>query len=110
MSSFKKFDIDPDCYLEVAKYRAKRAGYNPDLLELSDNPTYKLEYNGTPFGRHGYGDYIIYRILAYQKRDGITREYAEQKRDAYQKSHSKIKGEWDEDPESPNMLSLKINW
>lgn len=110
MASFRKFDIIPECYLEVAQYRAKRAGYDPKLLKLADDPTYKLEYDGVPFGRHSYGDYIIYRILAYQKRDGYTREFAEQKRSTYQKSHSKIKGEWRDNPKSPNMLSLKINW
>jgi len=110
MASFKKFDIDPECYLEVAKYRAKRSGYDPDLLELSDKKNYKLEYDGIPFGRHPYPDYIIYRILAYQKRDGITREIAEEKRKSYLNRSGGIKGDWEDDKLSPNNLARNINW
>jgi hypothetical protein len=112
MSSFQKYKVDPAVYLEVAKIRAQKAGYDPTQLKLSQKKDYKLSYDGVNFGRHPYGDFIIYTILSKQPDapEKYTKEYAIKKRDAYQKSHSQIKGEWRKNKYSPNMLSLKINW
>lgn len=110
MASFKKYNIDPNEYLEKARRRAKAHGYDPEKLFLSDNPVYKLNYNKINFGRHGYGDYLIYKILAKRGGPKYTAEYAEKKRNIFQNSHSQIAGKWKSNPESPNMLALKINW
>lgn len=108
MSSFSKYKINANDYLKIAKRRADRAGYDPDLLSLSDDGTHKLVYNGVPFGRHPYGDFIIWSIL--EDRGDVRKGFADMKRDTYQTSHSRIKGKWKSDPMSPNALSLKINW
>ena len=108
MSSFIKYKIRAEDYLKIAKERAAEAGYDPDLLRLSDNGINKLEYDGVPFGRHPYGDFIIWSLL--EKRGDVKPGFAEMKRDTYQKSHSRIKGAWKQNKLSPNALSLAINW
>jgi hypothetical protein len=104
----KELKIPVNTYLKIAKQRAKNAGYNPRLLTISKDPTYKLNYDGVNFGRTGYGDYIIWSIL--EERGRVEPGYAEQKRNVFQKSHSQIKGDWRNNPKSPNNLALKINW
>lgn len=110
MNSFSKYKIDAQEYLKIAKRRARLEGYNPDLLSLATKEQYpaKLVYDGVPFGRHPYGDFIIWSIL--EDRGDVRKGYANMKRDTYQTSHSRIKGKWKSDPKSPNTLSLKINW
>ena len=108
MTSFSKYKISKEDYLTDAKARAKAEGYNPDLLKLSDDGIHKLDYDGVPFGRHPYGDFLIWSIL--EKRGALPKGFATTKRDTYQKSHSRIKGKWKQNPNSPNQLSLKINW
>jgi hypothetical protein len=111
MSSFTKYGIDPKMYLEVAKYKAKKAGYNPALLDLSKNKKYKLNYAGVDFGSQPYGDFIIYSLLSRIGGDPTyTREYAKMKRDAYLERSAKIRGDWKSDPLSQNNLARKIIW
>lgn len=112
MSSFQKYKVDPAVYLEVAKARAKKAGYDPDLLKLSPKKEYKLTYDNVHFGRHPYPDFIIYSILAKDSDapEKYTTEYAEKKRTAYLKRSGLIKGDWKRDPKSPNNLARNINW
>jgi hypothetical protein len=111
MSSFTKYGIDPAIYLEIAKYKAKKAGYDPALLELSENKKYKLTYAGIDFGSHPYADFIIYTVL-FKIGDNptYTREYAKMKRSAYLERSGKIKGDWKSDPLSPNNLARRIIW
>ncbi len=104
----KELKIPVNTYLKIARQRAKNAGYNPTLLTISKNPEYKLNYDGVNFGRTGYGDFIIWGIL--EDRGLVEKGYADQKRSVFQKSHSKIKGDWRKNPKSPNNLALKINW
>ena len=104
----KEMKIPVNAYLKIAKHRAKNAGYNPRLLTISKDPVYKLNYDGVNFGRTGYGDYIIWYIL--EERGQVEPGYADQKRNVFQKSHSQIKGDWRNNPKSPNNLALKINW
>jgi hypothetical protein len=104
----KELKIPVSAYLKIARERAKNAGYNPRLLTISKDPEHKLNYDGVNFGRSGYGDYIIWGIL--ESRGQVEKGYAEQKRNVFQKSHSKIKGNWVNNPKSPNNLALKINW
>jgi hypothetical protein len=104
----KELKIPVSKYLKIARERAKTSGYNPKLLTISKDPEYKLNYDGVNFGRSGYGDFIIWGIL--EDRGQVEKGYAEQKRNVFQKSHTKIKGNWRNNPKSPNNLALKINW
>jgi len=51
------------------------------------------------FGASGYGDYIYYK--------NYEPNIAEQKRNTFRKSHSKIK---DSGKYSPNQLAIRILW
>lgn len=102
-----------DWYIQEAKARAKQAGYNPNLLDYADDGVHKLmlrDSSGKPhyFGRLGYRDYIIYKRM--ELLGTVKPGTAEMMRSRYHKSHSKIKGSWKDNPYSPNMLSLRINW
>jgi hypothetical protein len=108
IKQLKELNIPVTEYLSIAKKRAKKEGYNPDLLSISKNKVNKLNYDGVNFGRVPYGDFIIWSIL--EDRGDVEKGYAEQKRNVFQKSHSKIKGDWRNNPNSPNNLALKINW
>jgi hypothetical protein len=104
---------DPIKYLKDARRRARQAGYNPHDLSLSNRPAYKLvmiDNKGKKryFGRVGYGDYLIYRYL--EKIKEAPRGYAKEKQGVFHASHSKIRGKRRDDPFSPNMLALKVNW
>lgn len=109
----KELGIRPSVYLKMARKRAEKAGYNPDNVFLSDKRPHKLyildnEGNKKYWGLSGYGDFLIYQLL--EKKGTVEKGTAKDKRNVYQKSHSKIKGDWKKDKFSPNMLSLKINW
>lgn len=111
--SKRDFTMPNTLYLQEARKRAKAAGYDPEKLNLDTETDSKLVYT-TPdgrtsrFGKKGYGDFILW---SHAERSGdVPRGTAEMKRNVYQKSHSKIKGNWKKDKFSPNMLSLKINW
>jgi hypothetical protein len=104
----KSLKIPVKTYLNIAKTRAKNAGYNPNLLTISEDNDSKLNYEGINFGRVGYGDFIIWSIL--EDRGEVEKGYANQKRDTFQKSHNRIKGDWKKNPNSPNNLALHINW
>lgn len=98
----KKFAESQE-FLKKAKSKAKKEGYNPNNLSLSDKKDKKLVYkkDGRPihFGAKGYGDFIYYSTF--------NPELAKKKRNVFQKSHSKIK---DSGKFSPNQLALKILW
>jgi hypothetical protein len=40
----------------------------------------------------------------------MTKGYANKKRNTFQKSHSKIKGDWKKNDYSPNNLALRLLW
>lgn len=104
----KDLKIPVSAYLKIARERARKAGYDPKLLTISSDPEYKLNYSGVNFGRTGYGDFIIWSIL--EDRGLVEKGYADQKQQVFHKSHSKIKGDWKNNPISPNNLALRINW
>jgi hypothetical protein len=109
----KKEGIQPERYLQIVRDIATEQGYDGRALEFSDNDEHKLmiyDDNGTPrrFGRVGYGDFIIWSIK--ESRGDVPKGFAEQKRRVFNKSHSKIKGDWKSDKFSPNNLALKILW
>jgi len=106
-AQLEKAGLSPEEYLRKARAVANREGYDGRALEFSDNGKNKLmiyDDEGKPhhFGRVGYGDYLIY--------SNMDKALAEKKRNTFQKSHSKMKGDWRNDKFSPNMLALKINW
>ena len=108
INQLNEINLSPSKYLNQAKREAKRNGYNPKELFLSNKPNYKLMYMNTHFGRVGYNDFIIWSHL--EKKGLVPLGYADKKRNTYHKSHSKIKGDWVNNKNSPNMLSLNINW
>jgi DNA adenine methylase len=113
MNQLNNLNISPDKYLKIAKSTAKQAGYNPKNLYFSDKINSKLmikndEGKFIHFGKPNYNDYIIWSLL--EKLKKVPKGYADKKRNVFQKSHSKIKGDWINDKFSPNMLALKINW
>lgn len=100
-------------YLKEVRKRAKANGYNPKALEFSDDNKHKLQIRADDgrvvrFGAKGYGDHIIWTVK--EKRKQVPKGTANQKRDRFQKSHSKIKGDWKSDKFSPNRLALSVLW
>lgn len=59
----EKIGFNIDKYIEIAKFVAKKRGYNPDLITEAQDGIHKLNYDGTYFGRVGYNDRIIYGFL-----------------------------------------------
>ena len=108
-----KIGITPQYYLKQAQKKAKKAGYDPKMLGFSLDGKHKLaipdnEGRMARFGRVGYGDHIIYSWLEAHRKE--PKGTAEKHRHVFQKSHSKIKGDWKSKPFSPNNLALKVLW
>lgn len=109
----KKEGLTPEKYLEVVRDIANEEGYDGRAIEFSDDPEKKLmiyddEGNKRYFGQVGYNDFIIW---SKQEALGKVRKgFAEMKRRVFNKSHSKIKGDWRSDKFSPNNLAMKILW
>jgi hypothetical protein len=113
MSQLSRLNISPSSYLEEAKKRAKANHYPYKLLGFSNDGVHKLQIPNKHgkiirFGRVGYGDYIIWTHQ--EKAQKVEKGYADDKRDTFHKSHSKIRGEWKTNLFSPNNLALKILW
>jgi len=116
MSKFKKqlddIGLSPEDYLATARAIAKKQGYTT-MPDWSDNNKHKLQIK-TPegltrrFGAVGYGDYLIWSWL--EHKGEVPKGYAKQKREVFNKSHRKIKGDWKNDKYSPNSLALNILW
>jgi hypothetical protein len=107
------YENKPSWYLEQARMKAHDNGYDPGSLMWADDGIHKLMMKDDKgkyryFGKAGYKDYIIYRKL--EDMGKVEMGMAEKMRQRYHASHTKIKGKWRDDPYSPNMLSLKINW
>ena len=58
-----KNDIGITEYLDKAKKQAKKEGYEPELLTISDKKGKKLNYDGVNFGSTTNNDFIIYKHL-----------------------------------------------
>jgi len=104
----KTAGVCPQKYLELARRVAKKAGYNPEDVEFSDNLDKKLmTYNQAGrrvhFGAVGSGDFLLHSLEGNKK-------LAEEKRDSYLARALKIKGKWRDDRYSPNMLAIQILW
>lgn len=109
----KMVGMTPEKYLEIAREIADEEGYDSRALEFADDDEHKLmiyddEGRVRKFGSVGYNDYILW-----SKKEAIgqaPRGYAEQKRRVFNRSHSKIPGDWKKDMFSPNNLALRILW
>lgn len=101
--------LDHDTYMKAVKVLAKRNGYDPKKVEMSDDGVHKLVYNSPEglkrFGRVGYGDFIIW---TQQEINGkVPKGFADQKRYVFRSSHGKIE---DSGKYSPNQLSINLLW
>ena len=97
-----------DLYLRIAKHNAFLNGYNPNLLTYANDNKHKLIYDGVPFGRKGYNDFITYSLKVKDKQ--MTQEQALDHRKRYLARATKIKGKWKDNLKSPNNLAIKILW
>ena len=109
----KKIGLSPKAYLATARTAAKEYGYNPKDVDFSEDGEHKLTIKRPDgglerFGRVHYNDYIIYSHL--EACGSVERGTAEQNRERFWKSHSKIRGDWKKDDYSPNWLSMRILW
>ena len=109
----RKAGIEPSSYLKEAQRRAKNAGLPYKVLGFADDGDHKLAIPNADgkmikFGKVGYGDHLIWSHL--EKAQKVPLGTADAKRNTFQKSHSKIKGDWKSDPFSPNNLALKVLW
>ena len=115
MTQLNKAGLSPSVYLKKAQKKAKDAGYGngAKLLGFASDGVHKLAMPNEDgklitFGRVGYGDHLIWSHL--EKTKQAPQGIASKKQNVFQKSHSKIKGDWKADPFSPNNLALKILW
>jgi hypothetical protein len=109
----EKAGFSPSAYLKEAQRRAKKHHYPYKLLGFASDGTHKLaipDENGrvVAFGKVGYGDHLIYSHL--EEHGKVSAGTALKKQNVFQKSHSKMKGDWQKNPFSPNNLALKILW
>ena len=109
----EKAGLEPSSYLAEARRRAKEHHYPYKLLGFATDGEHKLvipDKDGrlSAFGRVGYGDHIIYSHL--EKTHKVPSGTADAKRNTFQKSHTKIKGDWASKPFSPNNLALRVLW
>jgi hypothetical protein len=109
----KKVGIEPSLYLKEAQRRAKDAGLPHKVLGFADDGDHKLSIPNADgrmikFGKVGYGDHLIWSHL--ERAGSAPKGTADAKRNTFQKSHSKIKGDWKKDAFSPNSLALNVLW
>ena len=93
-----------DEYLEKARELARKNGY-PDYASVNyaKDGKHKLILRGVKFGNTNYDDFISYKL-----KEG--KEVADKHRKAYLARATKIKGNWKDDPYSPNNLAIRILW
>ena len=100
-----------DWYLSKVQSIAKKLKYSKPYY--SDDKTHKFMITAPDgsiryFGRIGYGDYHLWSEE--ERKGNVPIGYADMKRNVFHKSHEKIKGNWRNDPYSPNNLSLNLLW
>jgi hypothetical protein len=109
----REIGIKPTEYLSAVKSLAAKNGYDPADVSFADTAEHKIAIKRpdggiTRAGRVGYGDFILWTYLEAHKK--AAPGTAKQKRDTFQASHSKIKGDWKADKYSPNNIALKLLW
>ena len=103
----KNKNINPTTYLNIAKKTGSSAGYNPKLISFSQNPKYKLNYDGTDFGASGYNDFILYKLL--EKEQEVPSGTSDKRRNAY-RTRAKSTMEKTNNKYSKASLSYHILW
>lgn len=108
IAQLQSLGISPDKYLQANRAIAKKAGYNPKSISLSNKPDKKLMAVSPSgqiiyFGQVGYDDYVLLSLLG-------KKELAEKKRNAYLVRAKQIKGDWAKDKYSPNSLAIAVLW
>jgi DNA adenine methylase len=103
----KEKNITHNQYMKAVSKAAKKNGYDPSKLEMSDDGDHKLIYttpegNEVPFGKVDYNDFIIYTLS--------KNTNADRYRKAYLARATQIKGDWKSDKYSPNNLAINILW
>jgi hypothetical protein len=106
-AQLKKEGVSPSAYLEKAKKNARARGLAADMLGFSSDEKHKLQIPNAEgkiirFGAVKKGDYILYTLQKSPE--------AEKHRKSYLARATKIKGDWAEDPYSPNSLAIGILW
>jgi len=99
-------------YLYEAKHRAKKSGYNPDLLTYANDNKHKFQYESPHgvrrFGGVGYRDHIMWELLEHAHK--VPKGTAAMKRKVFRDSHEKITQTHHLDRYSPNELAINILW
>jgi hypothetical protein len=111
-SQLEKVGLSPSRYIQLARKKAKAAGYRPQDLTFANDGEHKLALQvgnrEVKFGRVGYGDHLIWSHL--ESKGRVPEGTAESRQNRFVKSHRAIKGSWREDKHSPNNLALRILW
>ena len=99
-------------YLYEAKQRAKKAGYDPNLLTYANDNKHKLQYESPHgvrrFGAVGYRDHIMWEFLEHHHK--VPKGIASEKRRIFRTSHGRISQIHHLDRYSPNELAIHILW
>ena len=103
--------INPNDYLIVVNYKAKKKGYNE--MFFSDDNKHKimtLDNKGKiiKFGSSINNDFIIYNFL--ENMGKVKKGTANIKRNSYLARATNIKGEWKKNKYSKNNLAINILW
>jgi hypothetical protein len=107
LTQLKSAGVSPATYLKTAQKKAKAKGLAWKLIGFADDGKHKLQVPNAEghivrFGAVGLGDHILYTLSRDPK--------ADQHRKSYLARATKIKGEWAEDPYSPNSLAIEVLW
>lgn len=102
-----KIGFNTEKYLKLAQFVAKKRGYDPEKLTISDDGIHKLDYDGTKFGRVNYNDKLIYTWLELNGK--IERGTTKKKFTNYRKRAKKVM-EATNNKYSPASLSYYIIW
>ena len=107
----KNKGINPDDYLIIVNYRAKKLGYN-EMFFSDDNKHKIMTLNDkgllVKFGSAINNDYIIYRLL--ENMGEVKKGTANIKRKSYLSRATNIKGNWKKNKYSKNNLAINILW
>lgn len=102
--------IKESTYLSRARTQAKKEGYDPKKLSISDKKGKKLMYDHEGkkiyFGASGYGDFLIWKKR--EKDKEVPKGTAEKKRKNYRARAKKIYEK--SNKYSPSALAFNILW
>ena len=111
-SQLKEAGLNHELYMKAVKMLAKKTGYDPSKVEMSEDGVHKLVYHSPEglkrFGRVGYGDYIIWS--AKEAKGLVSKGYANMKRNVFRKSHGAMSKKHKLGKFSPNELSINLLW